>query len=160
MSEKTDTPEISKVPPIKKKKKKKKRLMGFAAIIAGQLKPLNNSDYFKEKYGEDNFDILLIATDDRRAALVHIKDGTVEIEQVKNTPEEIKPVKKKIKTRITTDIETFLKFAMGKVDPIKAVLKRKLKIKGIRKILQFVKYFKVLSYIEKQRKIQSETKPE
>ena len=44
-----------------------------------------------------------------------------------------------------------MKFTMGKVNPIKAILTGKLKLRGIKKILQFVKYFKVLSYLQKQK---------
>jgi putative sterol carrier protein len=136
------------------KKEKKRRLLGFAGIIYSTLEPLNSSEYFKEKYSADNYSILLVAKDDTKAALVHFKDGTVEIEQVKNKPEELKPLK--YQGRIIADVETFMKFAMGKINPIKAVLTRKLRIKGIKNVLQFSKYFKVLAYIQKQAKITSE----
>ncbi|UYP46027.1 hypothetical protein NEF87_002312 [Candidatus Lokiarchaeum ossiferum] len=146
MSEKT-TPEINEL----KVKKKKKKLLGFPKIIWNQLSILNESSYFKEIYGEDHFNLLLIATDDRRAAIVRVKDGTVAIEQVKNKPEFIDPVKKQIKPRLTTDIETFFGFAMGKVHPVKAILTGKLKIRKVKTVLRFTKFLGVAAHETKNR---------
>jgi putative sterol carrier protein len=129
--------------------KKKKRPRGFASIIDTQLAPLNSSEYFKQKYGQDRFTLLLIATDDNYAAFVTVADGTVCVEGVKNKPEELKPLK--YNGRILTSTETFLAFAMGKVNPVKAVLTGKLKIRGFRVVLHFAKYFSILAYIQKQQ---------
>lgn len=140
----------------KPKKKKKKKLLGFPKIIWNQLSILNESAYFKENYGEDNFDLLLIATDDRRAAIVHVQGGTVAVEQVKNKPEFIDPVKKQIKPRLTTDIETFFGFAMGKVNPVKAILTGKLKIRKVKTVLRFTKFLGVAAHETKNRKTMEE----
>ncbi len=117
-----------------------------------QLSPLNESEYFKEQYGEDNYTLLLTATDDKRAAIVYVKDGTIKIEQIKNKPEELKPAKKASNGGITADIETFLKFGMGTVKPIPAILTGKLKIRGIGKVLRFKKYFGILRRIKLEKK--------
>ena len=120
---------------------KKKKLIGFPLVIANQLAPLNTSDYFKENYGTDDYTLLIIANDAKRAAFITIKEGTVLVEQVKKKNiEELKDLKKKADGRIETDIESFLKLAMGKLNPVKAILKGQLKVKGIGKILKFVKY--------------------
>ena len=136
--------------PALEKEKKKKRPRGFASVIDSQLTPLNTSDYFKEKYGQDSFKMLLIATDDKHAAFVTVNEGSVVIEDVKNEKEELKILKPNGK--IQTDTETFLGFAMGKVNPLSAILSGKLRIKGIRTVLRFTKYFGVLAYIQKQQK--------
>ncbi len=138
--------------PVKKeRKKKKKKLLGFPKIIWNQLSILNESTYFKENFSEDCFDLLVIATDDRRAAIVHVKEATVVVEQVKNKPEFINPVKKQIKPRLTTDIDTFFGFAMGKVNPVKAILTGKLKIKKVKTVLKFTKYLSVAAHETKNR---------
>jgi putative sterol carrier protein len=155
MSDETPTPsEVASPPEVvkKKKKKKSKRLLGFPGVINAQLSPLNDIQFFKDTYGADNFDILLIATEDRRAAIVHIADGTVKVEQVKVKSEEFAAAKKRIKTRITTDTETFLKFGMGTVKPIPAILSGKLKIKNTLKVLHFKKYFGVIRHHKQQLK--------
>lgn len=131
--------------------KKKKRLKGFAALIGSQLNLLNGNEYFKQKYGTDSFSILLIATDDSDAAFVKINNGSVEIEGVKNKKEELKHLKPN--AQVKTDMDTFVAVAFGKLkSPVKAVLTGKIKIKGVKKVLQFIKYFKIISYIIKQQK--------
>ena len=120
--------------PASEKEKKKKRPRGFAAIIDSQLMPLNGSDYFKEKYGQDSFKILLVPTDEKHAAHVIINNGSVVVEDIKNEKEELKVLKPNGK--IQTDTETFLGFAMGKVNPVTAILSGKLKIRGIRTVLR------------------------
>ncbi len=135
----------------KRKRRKRNRLRGFPGIIWNQLKVLNDSDYFKENYAEDDFSILIIATDMRRAALVISKGGKVKVESVVNKPEEIKPAKKKADGRIETQLETLMGVITKKVNPVKAILKRELKIGGLFKVLKFIKYFKVVSHISKQK---------
>lgn len=135
-----------------KKKKKKKKLLGFPSVMWTQLSPLNDSEYFKENFGEDDYNLLLRATDDRRAAILYVKDGTIKIEQIKNKPEFLKPAKKASNGGITADIETFLNFAMGTVKPVPAILSGKLKIRGIGKVLRFKKYFGILRHIKLEKK--------
>jgi len=132
-------------------REKKKRLLGFPSVIWNQVQILNESAYFKENYGQDDFQILLIAIDDNRAAILTSKNGTVEVDQVKNKPEEINPLKKQIRARIVTDTETFLGFAMKKVKPAKAIFSGKLKIAGVKTVLRFTKYFGVIAHERKSR---------
>ena len=70
----------------------------------------------------------------------------------RNKKEELKPAIKKADGKIETTLETLMGVITKKVDPVKAVLKRQLKLKGVRKVLKFIKYFKVVSYINKQKK--------
>jgi len=145
-----ETPTNENVVP--EKKKKKKRLLGFPSVMWAQLSPLNESDYFKEEYGEDDYSLLLRATDDRRSAIVYVKNGTIKVEQIKNKPEELKPAKKSTNGGITADTETFLKFGMGTVKPIPAILSGKLKIRGVFKVLRFKKYFGILRRMKQEKK--------
>lgn len=138
---------------LEKAEGKKKRPRGFAGDIYNQLKPLNTSEYFKQTYGQDNYTILLQATDDSHAAFTKIENGKVEVEDVSTKNEEFKQLKPQAK--VATSYDLFLKLAMGKLktkDMIKLIFTGKLKIKGIKKVLHFVKYFKVLSFIAKEQR--------
>ncbi len=138
--------------PVKKKKKRTKKLLGFPGVMWAQLSPLNESEYFKENYGEDDYSLLLRATDDSRSAIVKIKAGKIVIEQIKNKPEFVKPAKKATTAGITADTETFLKFGMGTVKPIPAILSGQLKLRGVFKVLRFKKYFGILRKIKMEKK--------
>lgn len=124
--------------------KKKKKLLGFPSIIWNQVKILNDSQEFKDTFGNEHFDLLIIATDDRRAAIVHVKEGTIAVDQIKTKADEFGALKKAIKPRIITDTTTFLGLAMGKVDPVKALVKGKLKIRRVRTVLKFTKVFSII----------------
>jgi len=50
---------------------------------------------------------------------------------------------KKINLKVKMDIYTFLDLAYGRLNPIKAVLKRKLRIKGLLKIGTLLKFMKI-----------------
>ncbi|MCF2138588.1 MAG: SCP2 sterol-binding domain-containing protein [Candidatus Lokiarchaeota archaeon] len=140
------------------KEGKKKKLRGFPSIIWNQVKILNNSEKFKQEFGNQQLNVLLIAVDDRRSAIVRIKNGEIFVEQVKNKPEELKPIKRKIKARITTDITTFLKLSVGKVNPVKALLHGKLKIRRPLKVIKFTKIFKIIYYENKKNSKNKEKK--
>ncbi len=55
----------------------------------------------------------------------------------------IKDFDKKINLKVKMGIYTFLDLAYGRLNPIKAVLKRKLKIKGLLKIGTLLKFMKI-----------------
>ncbi len=139
---------------LKKEEKthKKKKLLGFPSVIWNQLKILNDFEPFKAQFTDEHIDILIISTDDRRAAIVHIHEGKIVVEQVKTKPEFLTPVKKQIKPRITTDTTTFLGLAMGKVNPVKAILKGKLKIRKLKVVLKFTKTFSLIKAAHRQKK--------
>ena len=137
----------------KTKKNKKKKLRGFPSIIQNQVKILNDSEEFTEKFGDVSLNLLIIATDDRRAAIVRIDGGNISVDQVKTKAEEIQLVKKQIKARITTDTATFLGLAIGKVDPVEVIFKGKPKLKRIKKVLLFTKIFPIIKQELKQNKV-------
>ena len=95
---------------------------------------------------------MLRATDDSRSAIVYVKGGTIKIEQIKNKPEFVKPAKKTTNAGITADTETFLKFGMGTVKPVPAILSGQLKLRGVFKVLRFKKYFGILRAIKLEKK--------
>jgi len=140
------------MPEKKVKKKRKKKLLGFPGVMWGQLSPLNDSDIFAETYGEDDYSLLLHATDDSRAAIVKIKGGKIKIEQIKSKPEFLKPAKKETDAGITASTETFIKFGMGTVKPVPAILSGQLKLRGVFKVLRFKKYFAILRRIKMEKK--------
>lgn len=133
-------------------KKKKKRQRGFAGIIWNQMKILNDSDYFKQNYGSDDLSFLLIAKDDKHAALAKIKDGLVEVDDIKNTPEALKEVK--YNALLECNTEQFFALAMGKISTFgmfKLWIARKIKMHGISKLIILLKYFHVISYLTKEK---------
>ncbi|MHA1555448.1 MAG: aminotransferase class III-fold pyridoxal phosphate-dependent enzyme [Candidatus Heimdallarchaeota archaeon] len=117
---------------------------GFAAIIYVMLKSLNLKKEFASKFKEDNYSLLLVAKDDPFAMKVSFIEGKVFFTQIENSPAKIKAQKKECDGSIITTKPTFLGFGLGKINPVKAIITGKLKIRGIRYILKFSKYFELL----------------
>jgi len=119
---------------------KKKRLKGFANMIYKTVMPLNDNNKFKEKYKDVKSKILMNAVDGKYAALVIIDNGTIDVEGILN--EEKRDLKQEVlgwdaKLETTTDL--FLKLASGKLGTGASLVKiitRKLKIKGMNKIVE------------------------
>ncbi len=117
---------------------------GFASIIFAMLKSLNTNPEFSKKYKDDNYSLLLVAKEDPKAILLKIQKGIIDFEQIENSKENIKQVKKECDGALITTTATFIGFGSGKVSPFKAILTGKLKIKGLKYIQMFTKYFKLL----------------
>ncbi|MGQ4874765.1 MAG: hypothetical protein ACP6IY_11915 [Promethearchaeia archaeon] len=141
------------------KKPKKKRLRGFAGVIGRQLEPLNSNDFFKKKFKDDNFKILLNAKDGKFAALITVKNGQIEVDAVKNTPkEELKKKKLGWNGKLETTTQIFLDIAMGKLSTGKMLLKvitRKIRLKGIKTLMKLLAMFNILSHEEEKAKSES-----
>ena len=120
------------------------RFAGFAAIIYVMLKSLNYNKEYQKKFKEDNYSLLLVAKDDPYAIIVTFAEGKIQFQQIENTPAIIKASKKECNGAIITSKPTFLGFGLGKIKPLNAILTGKLKIKGIKYILKFSKYFELL----------------
>jgi len=120
------------------------RFKGFAAIIYVMLKSLNINKEFQKEFKEDNYSLLLVAKDDPYAIKVTFSEGRVQFLQLENTPAIIKENKKSCNGAIITSKPTFLGFGLGKINPVKAIFTGKLKIKGLRYVLKFSKYFELL----------------
>ena len=117
---------------------------GFASIIFAMLKSLNTNPEFSKKHGQDNYSLLLVAKEDSKAIKLTIGEGWINFEQIDNTKENIKLTKKECSGAIITTTPTFIGFGSGKVNPIKAIITGKLKIKGLKYIQLFTKYFELL----------------
>jgi len=132
--------------------KKKTKLHGFPSIIWNQVQILNTYQPFQTDFKQENLSIFIIATDDRRSAIVHIKNGTIVVEEIKKKDESYSEIKKRIKARITTDTATFLKLAIGKINPVKSVMKGQIKLRRPLKILKFTKIFRYVKAALKAQK--------
>ena len=120
-----------------------KNYEGFASLIFAMLKSLNVKPEF-QKFKEDTFTLLIVAKEDSKAMKLDIKNGIIDFRQLENTIENIKKTKKEVNSSIITNRSTFMGLGLGKVNPVVAILTGKLRIKGIRYILKFTKYFGLL----------------
>ncbi|MEX2714691.1 MAG: SCP2 sterol-binding domain-containing protein [Candidatus Sigynarchaeum springense] len=118
------------------KKEKKKRLKGFAGMIANMLKPLNDNDRFKERFGAEVLTFVINATDFPPAAVIKVDKGTIVFEEAQ--PDEVKKIKGAL---LQGTMDNIMKVASGKLDPIKAIFKRQIKVKGALKLLKLNKMF-------------------
>jgi glutamate-1-semialdehyde 2,1-aminomutase len=116
---------------------------GFASIIFAMLKSLNVNPEF-QKFKDDNYTLLIVAKEDPKAIVLDISKGKIEFKQIDNTPSNIGKTKKECNASIVTNRPTFMALGLGKINPAVAILTGKLKIKGIKFILKFTKYFKLL----------------
>ncbi|MBD3211884.1 MAG: hypothetical protein GF311_04675 [Candidatus Lokiarchaeota archaeon] len=127
---------------------KKKKLRGFAKVISQQLEPLNGNEEFKNKFKDTDLKILLNAVDGRYAALIKIKEGTVDVDGIKNDEKE-NLTKEALgwDGRLATTTNLFFKIATGELSTLSMIGKiitRKIKIKGISKVLALTDIFELL----------------
>lgn len=127
---------------------KKKRIRGFAGIVSKQVEPLNDNEKFKEKFKDTEVKVLLNATDGKYAALLVIDKGRIYVEGIKNKPKT--NLKKKVvgwDGRLQMSTENFVKLldsdelSLGKI--VGKILIRKIKIRGIKKVLTLLALFKL-----------------
>ena len=121
---------------------------GFAGLIANVMLPLNEKPSFKEAFKNTQRKYLFNATNLNYAALVIIDKGTLKVESVPNKPHS--NLKKKVigwDGFVSMDTQTFLALAMKRISMMKVGLKwifRKVKMKGILKLLPMLKLFDLL----------------
>lgn len=72
---------------------KPKRMKGFAGIVWKLVEPLNTMEEFIEEFAEVEVKILVNPKDQKRAALIKIDKGTIDVEDVKNDKETLKNLK-------------------------------------------------------------------
>ncbi len=116
---------------------------GFASILFAMLKSLNTKTEFK-KFKEDRYTLLIVAKEDPKAMVLDVGNGMIKFKQINNTVEIVKGSKKECDGTIITTRATFMGLGLGKISPIKALLTGKLKVKGIKTIMKFTKYFALL----------------
>ncbi|MCG3220825.1 MAG: SCP2 sterol-binding domain-containing protein, partial [Candidatus Heimdallarchaeota archaeon] len=120
-----------------------KNYEGFASIIFAMLKSLNVNPEF-QKFKEDKYTLLIVAKEDPKAIILDIGNGMIEFKQIENSASDVKKARKECDGAIITNRPTFMGLGLGKINPVTAILTGKLRIKGLKYILKFTKYFKLL----------------
>ena len=126
-----------------------KKIRGFAVLINSILTPLNENKKFQEKFKNLKVKILLNALNLNHAAIIIVDKGLVRVESVPNKPKEnLKKRKVGWDAFLEMDTQTFLAIAMNRLSLFgvaKKWLTRKIKMRGIRKLLILLKIFKFLT---------------
>ncbi|MBD3196279.1 MAG: hypothetical protein GF317_14570 [Candidatus Lokiarchaeota archaeon] len=130
------------------KKEKKKKARGFAGVIQKQLNPLNDNEEFNQKFKDKDEKILLNARDGRYAALIHINNGKIDVEGIKNKKKEnLKQDVLGWEGKLDTTTEIFFDLATGNLSTLSMLGKlitRKIKIKGMKKVMMLTELFSLL----------------
>ena len=127
-----------------RKREKKERLRGFAGLIKSQLEAINTIPKFKERFADADIKFLLVATDMYPAALAHVDHGELKFSAVPK--EECAKWKKTgAQALLQCTTEQFMGIATGKLDPVKAWVKRQIKLRGPRKLLLLNKIFAIMA---------------
>lgn len=125
------------------------KLRGFAVLINSILTPLNENEKFKAKFGSIHVKILLNASNLNHAAIIIVESGLLRVESVPNKPKEnLKKQKIGWNAFLEMDTQTFLAIAMNRLSLLgvaKLWLTRKIKMRGIRKLIILLKIFKFLT---------------
>ncbi|NHJ85129.1 MAG: aminotransferase class III-fold pyridoxal phosphate-dependent enzyme [Asgard group archaeon] len=121
-----------------------KPYQGFSGIIFSMLKSLNANKEFKTNFAADDYTLLLVAKDDSTAVKLIVKNGQITFIPVKNTKEDIKNEMMDCNGTLITSRPIFFALAMGKINPLVAILKGKLRIKGMKYVKKFTNYFGLL----------------
>ena len=125
-----------------------KEQRGFAGLIANVLKPVNENPDFKKTFKEIQRKFLINATNLKYAAIITLEEGSITVESIQNKPTN-NLTKKKIgwDAYIAMDAQIFLAIAMKKLSLIgilKKWIAKKIKMRGITKLLIFLKILKFL----------------
>ena len=108
------------------------------------LKDLNLNEEFAKNYSEDDYSVLLVAKDDPFAVRIIIKDGKLTFTPIEYTKSDLKKLAEGTDGVLITTRSTFLGLGVGKVNPLTAILKGKLRIRGMKYIRKFTEYFSLL----------------
>jgi hypothetical protein len=127
----------------------KERIRGFAGLINSILIPLNENEKFKKEFGNISCKILINAANLNFAALIIIDHGTVRVKSILNKPKSnLKKKNVAWNAFLEMDTQTFLGIAMNRISLIgvaKLWLTRKIKMRGLRKLLLLLKMLKFLT---------------
>jgi len=118
---------------------------GFSGVIYSMLKDLNNNKQFAREYVDDDYSVLLVARDDPFATRIDIKEGGLAFTPIEYTKKDLRKLSKETDGALITTRSTFLGLGVGKVNPLVAIMKGKLRIKGVKYIRRFTSYFSLLS---------------
>ncbi len=126
-------------------------IRGFAVLINSILTPLNENKRFQNKFQNVSTKILLNASNLKYAALIVINHGFVRVESIPNKPKgNLKKRKVRWDAFLEMDTQTFLDIAMNRLSLLRVAKKwltGKVKMRGIRKLLNLLKMFRFLTSI-------------
>ncbi|MFX1297205.1 MAG: hypothetical protein ACFFD2_20425 [Promethearchaeota archaeon] len=113
----------------------------FFNSIKDHYELLNTNEKFKDQFKGTNFKLLLNPTDRDYAALITVDNGTVSVEGIKNASKEnLKKETLGWDSSIKTKIQIFKEMGEGTLsssDIRKMILKRKIKVKGLKELALF-----------------------
>ena len=128
---------------------KNSQTRGFGILIKSILTPLNDNKMFQEKFKKTEVKILLNASNLNHAAIIIIDKGIVRVKSVPNKPKgNLKKEKLGWDALLEMDTQTFLAIAMDRLSLFgvaKLWLTRRVKMRGIRKLLILLKVIKFLT---------------
>ena len=121
---------------------------GFAGLIKNIMEPLNENAEFREQFNKFNRKFLINAQNLDHAALISLNQGMLKVESVPNKPES-NLYKDTIHwdAFLSMDSPVFLALAMNRISIIGIGVRwimRKVKMKGILKLLLLLKIFNFL----------------
>jgi len=130
-------------------KEEKKMVRGFAGLIYAVLTPLNEKEKFKEKFAKTQVKILINASNLNYAALIIVNKGTIDVESIPNKPKEnLEKKNAGWDAFLEMHASVFLAFSMKRLSlpgMAKLILKREVRVKGLRKLLAMMQMMKILT---------------
>ncbi len=125
-----------------------KKVRGFAGLVKNMLAPLNENEKFKEKFQNIDVKILINAVNVNFAALIIIDNGKLTVESIPNKPKEnLRKKNTGWSAFIEMDTQIFLAFVMNRISLFgiaKKWVTRKIRLKGIMKLLNLLKLLRLL----------------
>lgn len=108
-------------------------LVGFASLMHNQfVRPLKDSEKFKERYKDVNLQLFFNITDATHSAVLILKSGTINIKSIAQADKsELEKARNQCDAKIETDMKTFV--SMNDLSTLKTlgkIFSGKLKIKG------------------------------
>ena len=130
-------------------KEEKKMVRGFAGLIYSVMMPLNEKEKFREKFAKTQLKIIINASNLNYAALMIIDKGTVDVQSVPNKPKEnLSKDNVGWDAFLEMNAAVFLAFSMKRLSlpgMAKLVLKREVRLKGLRKLMALMQMMKILA---------------
>ena len=108
-------------------------LVGFASLMHNQfVRPLKDSEKFKERYKDVNLQLFFNITDATHSAVLILKNGTIDIKGIAQVDKsELKKARNQCDAKIETDMKTFISMnGLSTLKTIGKIFSGKLKIKG------------------------------
>ncbi|NVM18621.1 MAG: hypothetical protein HWN80_12970 [Candidatus Lokiarchaeota archaeon] len=108
-------------------------LIGFASLMHNQfVRPLENSEKFKERYKDVNLQLFFNITDASHSAVLILKNGIIDIEGIAQVDkDELEKARNQCDAMVETDMKTFVTMNdMSMIKTLGKIISGKLKIKG------------------------------